>query len=47
MKTLALFGGAGMLTAIIAGSPAIVLGNLAIMSATVALLGSTLSLDRA
>lgn len=47
MKSLAIFGGAGMLTAVIAGSSVgIVLGNLALLAASVALLGTTLSLEK-
>ncbi|MFN3198003.1 MAG: hypothetical protein ACE366_06255 [Bradymonadia bacterium] len=47
MKALAIFGGAGALTAVVAGTPAaIVLGNLAIMATSVALLGGTLGIDR-
>ncbi|MCB9527236.1 MAG: hypothetical protein R3F65_04010 [bacterium] len=48
MKALALFGGAGILTAAIAGGEiGIALGNLALAAASAALFLGTLSIDRA
>lgn len=48
MKSLALFGGAGALTATIAGGTAgVVVGNLAMLAAAVALFVSTCNLDKA
>lgn len=48
MKVLALFGGAGAVTATVAGgSAAIVLGNLALLAGTAALLLFTLNLSSA
>lgn len=47
MKVLALFGGAGVLTATLAGGEAgIVLGNLALIAASGALFLGTLTIDR-
>lgn len=44
---MAMFGGAGTLTATLAGGPvAIVFGNLAILAVTCAILMATLSLDK-
>ncbi|MCA9526593.1 MAG: hypothetical protein KC549_09900 [Myxococcales bacterium] len=48
MKALALFGAAGLVTAVVAGGPvAIVIGNLAVVAATSALFISTVNLSRA
>lgn len=48
VKTLAFFGGAGVLTAVVAGGPvAIVVGNLAVMAASGALLHMTTNLQKA
>lgn len=47
MKVLALFGGAGVLTAALAGGDAgIVLGNLGVAAAACALFFGTLTIDR-
>lgn len=47
MKALALFGGAGVVTAAIAGgASAIVLGNVALVAASAALLVGTISIDK-
>ena len=48
MKAFALFGGAGALTAILAGGPvAIALGNVAVMASSVYLLHLTTNLQKA
>jgi hypothetical protein len=45
MRALALFGGAGVVTATVVGGPvALVIGNLALMAATTAILLLTLNL---
>ena len=47
MKTLAILGGAGAVTAVVAGGPlAMILGNLAALSVTTALFLTTLSLQK-
>lgn len=47
MKTLAILGGAGAVTAALAGGPAaMILGNLAALSLTTALFLTTLSLQK-
>ncbi len=48
MKMLALFGGAGAVTAVVAGGPlGFVLGNFAVLAGAAALLLGTVNLDRA
>ncbi len=48
MKALALFGGAGAITAAVAGGPiAIIIGNLAVLAGASALLLGTLNLENA
>ncbi len=48
MKALALFGGAGALTAAVAGGPVgLVIGNFAVLAGAAALLLGTVNLDRA
>lgn len=48
MKLLALFGGAGAVTAAIAGGPiGFVIGNFAVLAGAAALLLGTVNLDRA
>jgi len=47
MKTLAILGGAGAITAAVAGGPAaMIIGNLAALSVTTALFLTTLNLQK-
>ncbi len=47
MKALALFGGAGVVTAVVAGGPVgFVIGNLAVLAGAGALLLGTVNLER-
>lgn len=48
MKAFAFFGGAGVLTALLAGGPvAIITGNLAVVAGSIFLLHTTMNLQKA